>query len=61
MSTAEQRNDAGSPSATKIAEAATKQLALEKAYTLMDRYVAEVAPDAPNPFTRETKDLKQPK
>jgi hypothetical protein len=60
MSKAEQHHDAGPPPATKIAEIATKELALEKAYTLIDRYVAELAPDArANPFMRESRDLKE--
>jgi hypothetical protein len=61
MSKTEQLHDAGPPPATKIAEIATKELALEKAYTLIDRYVAELAPDArADAFTRESKGLKEP-
>lgn len=61
MATNEDHHDAQSRPATKIAEPVTRQLALKKAYLLIDRYVAEVAADArANPFTREAKDLKQP-
>jgi hypothetical protein len=60
MSTPKDYHDAGLSPVTKIAEAASKQLALEKAYALIDRYVAELEPDVrANPFTREPKDLKQ--
>ncbi len=60
MSASKDYHDAGSSPVTKIAEAASKQSPLEKAYALIDRYVAELESDArANPFTCDPKTLSK--